>query len=76
MENFKRKKVPRLGNVWEPLQYCISVLSRFRKNIPIALTLMGRLPENFIIVHGIYIYVCMYRNFVGELQAETFNRLQ
>ena len=61
---------------------------------PIALTLMVRLPENFIIVspimaprpqnpppfESLYIYMGMlggmYRNFVGALQAATFNGLQ
>ena len=63
-------------------------LGRFRGNIPIALTLIVRLPENVIIVSLIMaprpqkhlpfksLYICMYRNFVGALQAATFNRLQ
>ena len=58
-------------------------------NIPIALTLMVRLPDNFIIVSPIMaprppnhtpflsLYnICIYPNFVGALQAATYNRLQ
>ena len=85
-------KHPKMGEwahntIWVFQTLCL--LGRFRRNIPIALTLIVRLPENFIIVSPIMaprpqnhphskvdIYIYIYICGCAVLQAATFNRLQ
>ena len=45
-------KIVKSGSYFS-LSYLTSILGRFRRNIPIALTLMVRLPENFILISPI-----------------------